>query len=73
VAARYALHRPSYPDDAVAWALESLPNSARILDLAAGTGKLTEVILRCGIPAGSVLAVEPDAEIARVFRTTRHI
>lgn len=61
VAARYALHRPGYPDDAVAWALESLPNSARILDLAAGTGKLTEAILRCGIPAASVLAVEPDA------------
>ncbi len=41
--------------------LESLPNSARILDLAAGTGKLTEAILRCGIPVASVLAVEPDA------------
>lgn len=61
VAVRYALHRPGYPDDAVAWALESLPNSARILDLAAGTGKLTEAILRCGISAASVLAVEPDA------------
>jgi SAM-dependent methyltransferase len=68
VAARYALHRPGYPDEAVAWALESLPNSARILDLAAGTGKLTEAILRCGIPAASVLAVEPDAGMRAELR-----
>ncbi len=63
VAAGYALHRPGYPDEAVAWALESLPDSARVLDLAAGTGKLTEAILRYGIPAAAVLAVEPDAEM----------
>jgi ubiquinone/menaquinone biosynthesis C-methylase UbiE len=62
------LHRPGYPDEAVAWVLESLPNSARILDLAAGTGKLTEAILRCGIPATSVLAVEPDAGMRAELR-----
>jgi SAM-dependent methyltransferase len=33
----------------------------RVLDLAAGTGKLTEALLRCGVPASAVLAVEPDA------------
>jgi SAM-dependent methyltransferase len=60
VAASYAQHRPDYPEQAVAWALGSLPDSARVLDLAAGTGKLTEAILRCGIPAAAVLAVEPD-------------
>jgi SAM-dependent methyltransferase len=60
VAARYAQHRPDYPQQAVAWALGLLPDTARVLDLAAGTGKLTEALLRCGIPAAAVLAVEPD-------------
>jgi SAM-dependent methyltransferase len=47
----------------VVWALGSLPVKARILDLAAGTGKLTEAVLRCGVSAAAVLAVEPDAEM----------
>lgn len=63
VATGYALHRPGYPDDAVAWVLESLPHRGRVLDLAAGTGKLTEALLRCGIPAAAIIAVEPDAEM----------
>lgn len=37
------------------------PVRGRVLDLAAGTGKLTEALLRCGVPAAAVLAVEPDA------------
>lgn len=81
VATAYAEHRPDYPDEAVAWALGLLPNSSplsgpkerpkkgTVLDLAAGTGKLTEAILRCGVPAAAVLAVEPDegmrAELSR--------
>jgi SAM-dependent methyltransferase len=73
VATEYAIHRPDYPDHAVAWALASVPNgaphSAIVLDLGAGTGKLTAAIVRCGIPATQVLAVEPDdgmrAELAR--------
>jgi SAM-dependent methyltransferase len=64
VATEYALHRPDYPDQAVAWALASVPtsglNSATVLDLGAGTGKLTAAIVRCGVPATRVLAVEPD-------------
>ncbi len=68
-ATAYAQHRPGYPDQAVAWALESLTNGGQVLDLAAGTGKLTEAILRCGVPATAVLAVEPDdgmrAELSR--------
>jgi SAM-dependent methyltransferase len=63
VAARYAQHRPGYPDQAVVWALDSLPVNPRILDLAAGTGKLTEAVLRCGVPAAAVLAVEPDDDM----------
>ncbi|HEY6423972.1 MAG TPA: methyltransferase domain-containing protein [Pseudonocardiaceae bacterium] len=70
VATAYAQHRPDYPDEAVAWALASPPDGAAIvLDLAAGTGKLTEAMLRSGVPAAAVLAVEPDddmrAELSR--------
>lgn len=69
IATSYAQHRPDYPEQAVAWALESLSGSAPVVDLAAGTGKLTEAMLRCGIPAAAVLAVEPDdgmrAELSR--------
>jgi SAM-dependent methyltransferase len=73
-ATEYALHRPDYPDQAVAWALASMlssgPNGGpvldgpvldgRVLDLGAGTGKLTTAILRCGMATTQVLAVEPD-------------
>ncbi|MGH4011194.1 MAG: class I SAM-dependent methyltransferase [Pseudonocardiaceae bacterium] len=67
VATEYARHRPDYPDEAVAWALASLPHCApfigTVLDLGAGTGKLTASILRCGVPTAAVLAVEPDDEM----------
>jgi SAM-dependent methyltransferase len=51
----YAEARPSYPAEAVRW---SLPDGARrVLDLAAGTGKLTQVLLALDV---DVVAVEPD-------------
>jgi len=54
-AAVYQATRPSYPDDAVRWAV---PADARdVLDLAAGTGKLTERLVALG---WHVLAVEPS-------------
>jgi SAM-dependent methyltransferase len=54
-AAVYRATRPSYPDDAVDW---SLPAGARdVLDLAAGTGKLTERLVARGL---RVVAVEPS-------------
>ncbi len=72
-ATEYALHRPDYPDQAVAWALASMfingPDGAAnvgpvldgtVLDLGAGTGKLTTAMLRCGVATTRVLAVEPD-------------
>jgi SAM-dependent methyltransferase len=59
-AAAYAEHRPGYPGTAIAWALEPIAGRAhpRILDLGAGTGKLT-----ASLPpyAESVVAVEPNA------------
>lgn len=71
VSARYAQHRPDYPDEVVAWALAPLPSSTQALDLGAGTGKLTEAMLRCGISQTAVLAVEPDgdmrAQLSRVL------
>lgn len=57
-AAAYAAGRPSYPIDAIRWAL---PAGARtVLDLAAGTGKLTERLLELDL---EVHAVEPLAEM----------
>ncbi|HEX4705538.1 MAG TPA: class I SAM-dependent methyltransferase [Pseudonocardiaceae bacterium] len=71
-AAAYAEYRPNYPADLLAWALE--PASAasadglRVLDLGAGTGKLTEGLLAFDV---EVVAVEPDtsmlAELTRRF------
>ncbi len=58
-AAVYAAERPGYADAAVRWALEPVTRP-RVLDLAAGTGKLTEGILPY---ASEVVAVEPDAEM----------
>jgi SAM-dependent methyltransferase len=57
-AAAYARHRPGYPVAAVDWALAPLAGRERVhlLDLAAGTGKLTEGL----VGRGRVTAVEPD-------------
>ena len=57
-AADYARGRPSYPLDAITWAL---PLGARyVLDLGAGTGRLTERLLAVGM---DVVAVEPLADM----------
>jgi SAM-dependent methyltransferase len=64
-AAAYAQHRPGYPDAAVDWALEPVAGGIlRLLDLAAGTGKLTEALL----PRGTVTAVEPDPAMLAELR-----
>jgi SAM-dependent methyltransferase len=55
-ATAYAEHRPDYAPEAVSWALESHPG-ARVLDLGAGTGKLTTTLVELG---KEVIAVEPD-------------
>jgi SAM-dependent methyltransferase len=51
----YAAARPTYPLDAVRSALP--PGARRVLDLGAGTGKLTSALLELGV---DVVAVEPD-------------
>jgi SAM-dependent methyltransferase len=65
-AAGYARYRPGYPPAAVGAALR--PDARRVLDLAAGTGKLTESLVGRGL---DVVAVEPLpgmlAELARRF------
>jgi SAM-dependent methyltransferase len=55
VAHAYDQVRPSYPAEALRWALGE--GSARVVDLGAGTGLLTEVLVRSG---HQVTAVEPD-------------
>jgi SAM-dependent methyltransferase len=60
VAAAYAEYRPDYPLDAVRWCVAPLGRDLahlRILDLGAGTGKLTAQLARLG---ADVTAVEPD-------------
>ncbi|MDQ1686213.1 MAG: hypothetical protein QOC82_2950 [Frankiaceae bacterium] len=67
-AADYAAGRPSYPLDAVRW---TLPEGARtVLDLAAGTGKLTERLLELGL---DVYAVEPAAEMRAALPAAAHV
>lgn len=57
-AAAYAYGRPPYPPEAVRWSLP--PDAHRALDLAAGTGRLTERLLELGL---EVVAVEPLTEM----------
>lgn len=56
VADGYERYRPGYPLDAVRWLLAAAPG-ARVVDLGAGTGKLSAVLVAAG---ASVIAVEPD-------------
>jgi SAM-dependent methyltransferase len=66
-AAAYAEHRPGYAEAAVRWALEpvSARRPLRVLDLAAGTGKLTETLVSLG---ADVTAVEPDPDMLAELR-----
>ncbi|WIY05027.1 class I SAM-dependent methyltransferase [Amycolatopsis mongoliensis] len=67
-AAAYAEHRPDYPREALEWGLSGASGTPRrVLDLAAGTGKLTLGLAELGL---DVTAVEPDPEMrAELGRT----
>src|SRR5919205_118513 len=62
----YERGRPGYPPEALDWLLPA--GVRRVLDLAAGTGKLTRLLVARGL---DVVAVEPSAgmraEFARVL------
>ena len=66
VAELYDRARPGYPDDAVEWLVSrlGLGEGRVVVDLAAGTGKLTRLL----VPTGAhVVAVEPLAEMRAVL------
>jgi SAM-dependent methyltransferase len=75
-AAAYAEYRPGYAEAAIRWALEpaGTREPPRVLDLAAGTGKLTATLIRLG---AEVTAVEPDpamlAELRRELGSVRSL
>lgn len=62
VADAYERARPGYPLDTVLWLLGSC---RRVLDLGAGTGKLTRQLVEAGF---DVVAVEPSAEMIEQLR-----
>ncbi|MFF1356714.1 class I SAM-dependent methyltransferase [Streptomyces sp. NPDC058297] len=72
-ATAYAEHRPDYAQAAVRWALEPA-TGLRVLDLGAGTGKLTATLVALG---AEVVAVEPDpamlAELRRALPAVRAV
>lgn len=61
-AAAYERGRPEYPVEMVDWLLADAP--ARVVDLGAGTGKLTRALVD---RAETVVAVEPDPGMRRVL------
>jgi len=67
--ADYEAARPSYPPDAVAWLVEHLRIGPghRVVDLAAGTGKLTRLLVSTG---AELVAAEPVAGMRATFRTS---
>lgn len=69
VASAYDAYRPEYPVDAVRWCVAPVGRDLaelRVLDLGAGTGKLTAQLVALG---ADVTAVEPDAAMLAELRS----
>jgi SAM-dependent methyltransferase len=67
VAEEYERHRPDYPPEAIEWAAAELglEAGARVLDVGAGTGKLTRALVAAGFHA---TAVEPGGAMLDQLR-----
>ena len=61
-AAAYERGRPSYPPEAIDWLLPD--DAADVLDLGAGTGKLTTRLVERGL---TVVAVDPIPEMLELL------
>ncbi|HEU0102575.1 MAG TPA: hypothetical protein VFR07_09670 [Mycobacteriales bacterium] len=68
VAQAYDRARATYPAAAVQWVLQSAP-PGRVLDLGAGIGRLSEVLLGLG---REVVAVEPDDAMRALVPAEAH-
>lgn len=68
VAAEYERYRPDYPEEALRWAAEQLglAAGARVLDIGAGTGKLTRGLVALGF---ELVAVEPGSAMLEQLRS----
>ena len=69
---RYDRLRPGYPDQAVTWLVEGTPAAGVVVDVGAGTGKLTAALLAHGF---AVMAVDPThdmlAQLSRQLPTVQ--
>ena len=66
-AAEYERHRPDYPEEALRWVADrlALDGQARVLDVGAGTGKLTRALVALGF---EVVALEPGNPMLEQLR-----
>ncbi|MHB1491572.1 MAG: class I SAM-dependent methyltransferase, partial [Cellulomonas sp.] len=62
-AAEYERGRPSYPAELVAWLVPD--GATTVVDVGAGTGKLTAALVA---PGRTVVAVDPDAQMLAALR-----
>ena len=62
---RYQQLRPGYPDRAVEWLVAGVPEGGRVVDVGAGTGKLSGALAGRGF---AVLAVDPSTDMLAQLR-----
>ncbi len=65
VAELYDRARPGYPPEAADWVLEAVPPGGTVVDLGAGTGKFTRLLVEQG---RAVVAVEPSTEMGEQLK-----